>query len=196
MGAATVGYLEDGQQVRTALSPLRRRVLDLLREPASAAELGTRLDMPRQKINYHLGVLERAGLIELVETRPRRGCTERVMRATAADYVVDPQLMQPGAGVRSRDRYAAGHLVQTASGVVRDVSRMQAGADRAGQRLLTFTIEAEVRFAQPADVHAYTEALAEAIASVNAQFTAKDGQPYRVVVGGHPSPDQGEHQHG
>ena len=43
MGAAGMTLLEDSRQVRTALSPLRRQLLAMLQEPASASELGGRL---------------------------------------------------------------------------------------------------------------------------------------------------------
>ncbi|MEJ7705404.1 MAG: hypothetical protein WKF47_18005 [Geodermatophilaceae bacterium] len=57
-------------------------------------------------------------------------------------------------------------------------------------RLLTFTIEAEVSFAQPADVHRFTEALAT-VAATSAAFAApRRGRRYRVVVGGHPFPPE------
>jgi len=187
--AAGVTLLEDSGQVRAALSPLRRQLLDLLHHPASASELGARLGLPRQKVNYHLGVLERAGLLRLVETRARRGFSERILQATAAEYVVDPQLMGEPRTLRSQDRFAADHLIQAAADTVRDVSRQQAGADEAKKRLLTFTIEAEVSFAQPADVYSFTEALAEAVRAAAEDHAAESGgQRYRIVIGGHPAP--------
>ena len=196
MGATGMTLLEDGRQVRTALSPLRRQLLTMLQEPSSASELGVRLGMARQKVNYHLGLLERAGLIRLVETRARRGCVERIMQASARAFVVDPQLMGEGRSLRSRDRYASEHLIQAAAETVGDVSRLQAGAERAEKRLLTFTIEAEVGFAQPADVHRFTDALARAVASAAADCGVEQGgQLYRVVVGGHPAAAKGgDHQ--
>jgi hypothetical protein len=65
---------------------------------------------------------------------------------------------------------------------------MQAAAADQGKRLLTFTVEAAVRFGQPHDVHAFTDELAEAIRTVVARFDTAGGRPYRVVVGGHPEP--------
>ena len=56
------------------------------------------------------------------------------MRASARAFIVDPQVMAPApaAGVRrvaaKQDRFAADTLVNAASAVVRDVSRMQARA--------------------------------------------------------------------
>lgn len=187
MPVAAMELLERDAQVRAALPPIRRRLLELLRQPASAAELSRRTGIARQKLNYHLRVLERAGLVELVETRQRRGCVERVLRATADELVVDPRLLAPGERLRSRDRYAAEHLVDAAADIVRSVSRLRAGADAAQKRLLTFTIEADVTFGAPADVHAFTDALAESIAELAERFGAREGQRFRLLVGGHPT---------
>ena len=63
---------------------------------------------------------------------------------------------------------------------------MQAAAGE--RRLLTFTIEADVGFHSPADVEAFTTALADAVATVAHRFHDPDGRRYRVVAGGHPAP--------
>ena len=189
-----MGLVERDGQVKVALSPIRRRLLGLLQRPASAVELGRQTGLARQKINYHLRVLERAGLVELVETRQRRGCVERVLRATADELVVDPSILAPGERLRSRDRFAAEHLVDAAADVVRAVSRLRAGADASAKRLLTFTVEAEVTFGQPADVHAFADGLADAIADLAERFGSSDGQRFRLMVGGHPA-TRGEDDH-
>jgi DNA-binding transcriptional ArsR family regulator len=178
--------LHEPSQVHLALSPPRRRLLDALQTPTSATQVADVVGMSRQQANYHLRVLERAGLVELVEERQRRGCTERILRATSGAFVVDPAVLQrPG---ETGDQFAAEHLVSVAADVVRDVARMQSAAERAGTRLLTFTIETEVGFAEPADVDEFTTALADAVAVVAHRFHAPDGRRYRLVAAGHPSP--------
>ena len=175
--------LQEPERVRTALSPLRRTLLARLREPSSATRLAAELSLPRQRVNYHLRELERAGLVELVEERQRRGCIERVL--VAREFVVDPAVI--GEATEAQDAFAAAHLVNAAAGVVRDVARMQAAAEDEGQRLLTFTIESEVGFAEPQDLDRFVEALARTIAAFDAP-----GRRYRVVVGGHPAPAKEE----
>jgi hypothetical protein len=91
-----------------------------------------------------------------------------------------------------QDQFAAEHLVDVAAGTVRDVARMQSAADAEGRRLLTFTLEAEVRFAEPGDVHRFTDALTEAVRRTVAEFDAEDGRPYRLIAGGHPAPRRTE----
>ena len=189
MAVASTRFVDDPDRVRAALSPLRRELLRRLAQPASATELATAMELPRQKVNYHLRVLERAGLIELAEERRRRGCTERVMRAGADAFVVDPAVLGGRSRLAERDQFAAEHLVETAAATVRDVSRMQSAAAEQDKRLLTFTLEADVTFAEPADVHRFTDALTRALASTAEEFGAHDGgRPYRIVVGGHPAP--------
>ena len=72
------------------LHPTRLRILRALEQPDSAAGLSRRLGVPRQKLNYHLRLLEDDGLVELVEERKKRNCTERVMRAVARSYLISP----------------------------------------------------------------------------------------------------------
>ena len=60
--------IEDPDRAATALSPDRRRLLSALaEEPDSATGLAERLGDSRQRLNYHLRELERAGFLELVE---------------------------------------------------------------------------------------------------------------------------------
>jgi DNA-binding transcriptional ArsR family regulator len=194
--ASTMTYLDEPEKVRRALSPIRRQLLARLREPASATQLAAALDLPRQRVNYHLRALEAAGLLELVEERPRRGCTERILRTRPGAFVVDPAVIEPAVVddefTRIHDQYAAEHLVNVAAGTVREVARMQSAAADQGKRLLTFTVEAEVRFARPGDLHDFTDALTAAIAETVARFDAPGGRPYRLVAGGHPT-SRGDH---
>lgn len=195
-----ITYVDQPDQVRLALSPLRRDLLARLRTPSSATRLAAELDLPRQRVNYHLKALERAGLVELVEERPRRGCVERILRTRPGAFVVDPTVISPdeiGLGERDtftriHDQYAAEHLIGVAAATVRDVARMRGGAAGAGKRLLTFTLETEVRFAEPGDVHRFTDELAEAVRRTVERFDTPDGRPYRVVAGGHPAPSDTE----
>jgi DNA-binding transcriptional ArsR family regulator len=191
MTAGSIMLVDDARDVRMALSPIRRQLLERLREPGSAASLAADLGLPRQKIGYHLRALEAAGLVVLHEERARRGFTERVLVATADAFVVDPSVL--GAPVphaaEAQDRHAAAHLLATAAGVVGDVARMRAAAEQDGRRLLTFTIETEVAFARPAEIERFTDRLAEAVAGLVREFDAPEGgRRYRLVLGGLPAP--------
>jgi DNA-binding transcriptional ArsR family regulator len=189
---ASVALVDRPDRVREVLSPIRLTLLHRLRTPSSASQLASGLGLGRQRVNYHLRALERAGFIELVEERQRRGCVERMLVARARAFVVDPEVVGAGGGARgqaeAQDRFSAEHLIHSAASVVRHVSRMQAAADREGTRLLTFTIDTELTFDAPADLERFTTALAAFIAQHAARHAAVAGRRYRIVAGGHPAP--------
>jgi DNA-binding transcriptional ArsR family regulator len=194
--AAALALVDQPASLRAALTPVRRRLLERLRQPASAVVVAGEFGLPRQRVNYHLRVLEAAGFLELVAERPRRGCVERVLRTSARAFIVDPQVIAPPAraarrrgGAARQDRFAAETLVEAAAGVVRDVSRMQARAAEQGVRLLTCAIETDVRLASPADFTKLSALLATLVARAVADVgVAEGGRSYRVVIGAHPTP--------
>ena len=103
-----VTVIEDPAAAAVSLDPIRGRLLaELAAGPASAAMLAGEVGLPRQKVNYHLKALERHGLVELVGERRKGNVTERLMRATAASYVISPLALaavQPDP-VRLRDQF-------------------------------------------------------------------------------------------
>src|ERR687891_1088333 len=124
------------------LDPVRARLLAELAEPASATQLAARVGLPRQKVNYHLKTLERHGLVELVEERRKGNMTERVLRATAAAYVISPTALADVAPDpdRAPDRLSARWMIALAARLVREVGELIGGASAARQRLATFAI--------------------------------------------------------
>ena len=198
MEGASVALLDRPEPLRAALSPIRRRLLERLRRPASATELAAEMSVPRQRLNYHLRELERAGLLHLVEERPRRGCVERILAARAEAFVVDPSVVgarRPKAvSASAQDRYSAEHLIDAAASVVRNVARMRGQAEAQGTRLLTFTADTEIAVSSPAEFERFTTTLAEFLAreAVKAHAPA-GGRRYRVLLAAHPAPSGDTH---
>jgi DNA-binding transcriptional ArsR family regulator len=181
-----VDVLTESERLRGTLSPVRRRLLAELREPASASSLAARLGESRQRLNYHLRELERGGLVELVEERQRRGRVERVLRATAGAVIVAPAVA--GELPADQDRFAVDALLTATARTFNDVARMREGATRAGKRLVTFAIEAEVGFDHPADITRFADQLADQVAELASQFGATGARRrYRLLIGGHPA---------
>jgi DNA-binding transcriptional ArsR family regulator len=187
-----VAVIEDAAAAEASLDPVRARLLAELARPGSATTLGERVGLPRQKVNYHLRALERHGLVELVEERRRRNCTERIMQATAASYVISPAALPAVAPDpdRSPDQLSARWLLAVAGRLVRDVGELIGGATKAGKRVATFAVDGEVRFASAADRAAFAEELAGAVATLVAKYhdeNAARGRTHRIVLAVHPS---------
>jgi DNA-binding transcriptional ArsR family regulator len=184
-----VAAIEDPAAAEASLDPVRVRLLAELVEPRSATTLAERVGLPRQRVNYHLKTLERHGLVELVEERRKGNCTERVLRATAASYVISPAALaavQPDPA-RAPDRLSARWMLALGARLVRDVGVLLAEATRAGKRAPTFAIDGEVRFASAADRAAFARELADGVSALAARYHSPEGRMYRLVVAVHPA---------
>ncbi len=187
-----VVVIEDPAAAEVSLEPVRTRLLAELAEPGSASMLAAKVGLARQKINYHLHALERHGLVELVEERRKGNMTERVMRATAASYVISPAALAAVAPDpdRSPDQLSAMWLVALAARAVREVGDLIARATRARRPLATFGIDTELRFASASDRAGFVAELSSAVEELVAKYhdeRAAGGREHRLLVGLYPS---------
>ena len=175
------------------LKPVRLRILRALGPGASAAGVARQLGLARQRVNYHLRELERAGLAELVEERRKGNCTERVLRARAVSWVVDPAVFGDAGPEPAEfaDRFSAAQLTALASQTIRELSALRRIADAQGKRVATLSLQSEVRFASAEVRHAFTEELTRTVARLVAKYYdahAPRGRSFRVLVGAYPRP--------
>src|SRR3954449_12370150 len=74
--------IDDPRYVKALAHPLRVRILALLAERSSSpVQLASKLDATLGTVAYHVRTLHSLGLVELVDTRQRRGATEHYYRA-------------------------------------------------------------------------------------------------------------------
>ncbi|MBS0659670.1 MAG: helix-turn-helix domain-containing protein [Verrucomicrobia bacterium] len=175
------------------LRPLRPRILELLAEPQSAAGLARQLATSRQKIGYHLHVLEKQGLVELVEEKKVGNCVERLVRATQRAYLVSAEALGSLAqgAAEATDRFSSAYVLAVAARGLREVAQLRQAADAAGQRLATLTLETEICFASAADRAGFAEELAREFARLAAKYhqpAAPRGRTHRVAAFAYPKP--------
>jgi len=191
-----VAVIEDPAAAEVSLDPIRSRLLAELAQPGSATMLAGKIGLPRQKVNYHLRTLEQHGLIELVEERRKGNVTERMMQATAASYVISPAAMAavaPDPG-RAPDRLSARWLLALAGRLVRDVGALITGATSARQRVATYALDGEIRFATPDDRAAFAAELTDSVTALLSKYHSETGRKHRLVVAVHPALDSQEDQ--
>lgn len=170
------------------LNPLRRSILAALAAPGSATSVAETIGTPRQLVNYHLRVLERAGLVEEVAQRQRRGLTERIVRATAAHYLVSPDAIGQlgGSPEDVSDRFSATYQVAVAARTIREVAALATLARKAGKPLTTLSLDTEVCFETPAAREAFGNELVAMINRLVAKYHHRTGRTYRLFAGAHP----------
>src|SRR5271167_4166496 len=91
--AANFALLDSAPSAVAILHPLRRRILEALEQPDSAAGVARRLRLPRQRLNYHVRELARAGLLRRAGRRRKRNMVEQCYVASARGYALSPELL-------------------------------------------------------------------------------------------------------
>ena len=183
--------IEDPAAATAALGPVRSRLLAELTEPASAATLGARLGLARQKVNYHLRALEAHGLVRVAEKRQWGGLTERLLVRSAASYVVSPSALgaaatHPG---HDADRFSASYLIALGARIVREVSDLLRRSKEIDKRLPTLALDTEIRFRSAADRAAFSSSLTDAVTQLVSRYhdeSARGGRTHRLVIVAHP----------
>lgn len=189
---SNLDFVHDVKRAAALLHPLRRRIIEQLDEPNSATGLARQLSLPRQKVNYHLRELEREGFVELVEERKKGNCVERVVRATARTYLLDPALLGAIGADPSRvqDHFSSTYLVAVLARALRELALVRERAEKAGKRLATLSLESEIAFASPEARTSFAEELTGEFTRLVAKYhdeNASGARHFQFVIGAYPS---------
>ena len=187
-----VGFVGDAASAAKMLNPLRLQILERLREPDSAAGLSRQMNLPRQKINYHLRELEKHGLLEPVAERKKGNCVERIMRATARHYLINPAALgnlstDPN---EVRDCFSSTYLAAVAARTIRDVAVLRTRAEKANKKLATFTLETNIKLDSAADLHDFAEDLTNMVTKLVGKYhneRAGRGRSFKFIISSYPA---------
>jgi hypothetical protein len=176
------------EQAAALLQPLRLALLEGMATPRSCPELARQVGATTQKVNYHVHVLERAGLVERVDERRVRGVVEGVYRARAAAYWLSAKLVgRVGGRRRVRDRFSLGFLLTLAEELQADVGRLAERAEREHVPSLGLALDIELR---PGEREAFMREAQEACQGLAHRFGSRrgeaDGEPFRLALACYP----------
>jgi DNA-binding transcriptional ArsR family regulator len=192
MNARALDIIDDPARARTALQPIRLRLLHLLDRPQSAPQLAKTMGMPRQRLLYHLRTLEKQRLVEAHEHGNVGRRIDRSYVRTATSYAIAPKTLG-GVAVDSRtvaDAFSSAYLSAVAGRALNDLAALGRAATARGKRVPTLTLETDVRFATPADQRRFADELTTAFATLAAKYHQPDapqGRTFRVFACGYPA---------
>jgi DNA-binding transcriptional ArsR family regulator len=73
-----VFWLENKEHFDLLSDSTRLEIIELLLSPRSVADLAERMGVPRTRLYHHVNLMEDAGMIRVVETRPAGAQQEKV----------------------------------------------------------------------------------------------------------------------
>jgi len=175
-----IQIITDRHQADVLLQGDRPQLLKHLAVPASSTSLASHLELPRQKVNYHLRALEDVGLVHLVEERKARNCTERILQASAYQYILSPEILEDlSLPISQQERFSSAYLLNLAADTIRDLGILRAKAQKANQTLATLGLDGEIAFGSPAERHAFAQELSSSITQLIAKYHRPDQEQSR-----------------
>lgn len=189
---SSVNLIQDAHSAQVLMNPLRMQILEKLRNPDSASGLARDLNLPRQKINYHLRELEKNGLVELIEERRKGNCVERIVRATAKSFIINPEALGGLATdpEKIKDQFSSSYLVGVFAQAIRELALLRTRAEKAKKRLATFTLQTEIRFSTAKMRNQFTEELANTVTKLTTKYhdeKTKGGRLFKFTIGSYPA---------
>jgi len=168
--------------------PTRVEMLEVLREPATAAAVARAIGQPRQRVNYHLKALAEAGLVEPVESRRNGNFVETTYRAVARSFVVAPEVAWQGSRRLDalRQQHSLETLVALGERLQRDAAELLDRAAFDGEQIASAAVSIDTRFASEEDRAAFMREFLASTRELLEKHGSQGGAPYRVMITAHP----------
>ncbi len=110
------------EELRIVSNPLRLQILDvLIAAPLTVTQVGEQLGISSKKLYYHIGELERVGLVRLVQTEIQSGIQLKYYRAIAGYFYLTASMLHTDQGVKNADASEEflGFLLESSARVLR-----------------------------------------------------------------------------
>lgn len=165
------------KQLKALAHPLRLRILEtLIEQPRTTKQVAEILGEDPLKLYYHVDALEKAGLIELVETRTKGNLLEKYYQAVAQEFSATFPLDQP------LSEEEAGTIAATIGRLLVEVrEELQHFPLSADQPPLAQHLHVKVDPAELPSLLQQIQELVERVATAD-QEQGKEGTPYSFTV--------------
>lgn len=85
--------VDDIDLLKVIAHSIRLDILQSLKYPKTVKEIARLLKLPATKLYYHINLMEKHGLIQVVETNMVSGIVEKKYQVVARNYRIDDQLL-------------------------------------------------------------------------------------------------------
>lgn len=179
----TVQTISDPATLAALAQPTRLKLLEMLREPASAASAARTLGEPRQRVNYHLKALEAAGLVKPAGERQRGNFTEHLFQTSARRFVISPGVLWDRE-LREKalsSQVALAQLADAGARIQRDAELLIDTSAEGSEPVPSATISSTITL--PAERRAeFLRRYTELIAPLLREFDGPTGEPYALTT--------------
>lgn len=183
--------ISDLETLKVLADPLRISIMEYLGKPGTVKEVAGKLGKPPTKLYYHFNLLEKHGLLQMVETRIVSGIIEKHYQVAARVFRLEKGLLSPSSA--EFDQNLEVTLTSLFENVREDihtsiaVGRVETGADAPDhRRLLMSQAHFHLTPEQARTFYARLMSLLEEFDLEDAEDNSS-AEPYKLLLMLHPS---------
>jgi DNA-binding transcriptional ArsR family regulator len=170
--------------------PLRQQIIEtLLDGPRTVKQIAAELNIPPNKLYYHVNLLEAHSLIQVTDTRIVSGIIEKQYRASARHFAIERALLSPGGAPGGLSAALDALLLPLREDILRGVASglIQVGDDaNMARRFRIWRALGRMTEAEATAFYARLEALIEEFEATRPGWrgeAARSGQNYALLIG-------------
>lgn len=193
MGSTTRELVFGPATIAAATHPVRAAILDAIRTPSTAAAVARGVGQTRQNVAYHVGELEKVGLLRHVGERRNGNFMEQTYVAVADTLVISPSCTWGASQPRTEaltDQLSLSELFAAGGQLQRDSAMLLDRAAFAGEEIPSASAITDIRFDSEESRAAFLHDYVEVLASLVHKHGSRQGAPYRLVLAAYPNPEE------
>jgi DNA-binding transcriptional ArsR family regulator len=169
-------FIVDDLEVLKAIAHnTRLDILQSLKHPKTVKEIAQRLDIVATKLYYHVNLMEKHGLIQVVETNIVSGIIEKKYQVTARNYRLQDGLLTEGDDHSAEIDMMLGAIFSTTrSEIKRSIKAKQMGLTQEDKRGILWHSGVQLTPRQFAEFHAHFEEFLRKMEAQSKQNKAND----------------------
>jgi len=171
-----VEFVVDNLETLKAIAhSTRLDILQSLKRPKTVKDIAKKLKLPATKLYYHVNLMEKHGLIQVVETNIVSGIIEKKYRVTARNYRLQDGLLTEGADHSAEIDMMLGAIFSTTrSQIKRSINAKQMGLTKEDKRGLLWHSGVQLTPAQFTEFHEQFEKLLREMEAQSKQNKGND----------------------
>lgn len=175
-------WLREVETIKVFADTLRLKIVKLMEEPTTVKQVAQALDVPPATLYYHINLLQKHGLIQVVDHNLDTGIVEKIYQVTARQFkLVNPLIAGQDFPAEAASALFSSMLEETAQGFLHALAHRDANEGEPPRHPFLSKKEFRLTDAQLTALHAQLDGLIRQVTELGAE-NADSGEPQYALT--------------